>query len=120
MSESSHRNSGTLSAAERDALQAMFERLSGSYYEVLGVARDITQLRQSSDALRDREAQYRAIVSQACRSGNSATPPAGAADGDAGCASGSRALPKFRRGALSRFMMTASPQAGHCTRPRSS
>jgi tetratricopeptide (TPR) repeat protein len=40
MSESSHRNSGALSAAERDALQAMFDRLSGSYYEVLGVARD--------------------------------------------------------------------------------
>lgn len=40
MSESSHRGSGALSAAERDALQAMFDRLSGSYYEVLGVARD--------------------------------------------------------------------------------
>jgi len=40
MSESSHRSNGALSAAERDALQVMFERLSGSYYEVLGVARD--------------------------------------------------------------------------------
>ena len=40
MSESSHRSNGALSAAERDALQVMFDRLSGSYYEVLGVARD--------------------------------------------------------------------------------
>jgi Flp pilus assembly protein TadD len=40
MSESNHRGSGALSAAERDALQAMFDRLSGSYYEVLGVVRD--------------------------------------------------------------------------------
>lgn len=40
MSESNHRGGGALSAAERDALQAMFDRLSGSYYEVLGVVRD--------------------------------------------------------------------------------
>ena len=40
MSESSHRGGSALSAAERDALQAMFDRLTGSYYEVLGVARD--------------------------------------------------------------------------------
>jgi tetratricopeptide (TPR) repeat protein len=40
MSDTNHRSSGALSAAERDALQGMFDRLSGSYYEVLGVPRD--------------------------------------------------------------------------------
>ena len=40
MSDSSHRSIGALSAIERETLQAMFDRLSGSYYEVLGVVRD--------------------------------------------------------------------------------
>ena len=37
----------------------------GRVIGVLGVARDITQLRQAADTLRDQEARYRAIVSQA-------------------------------------------------------
>ena len=40
MSDSNHKGNGALSAAERDAVQTMFDRLSGSYYDVLGVARD--------------------------------------------------------------------------------
>ncbi len=40
MTDSNHRTGGALSATERDGVQATFDRLSGSYYDVLGVARD--------------------------------------------------------------------------------
>lgn len=40
MTDSNHRSGGALSATERDGVLATFDRLSGSYYDVLGVARD--------------------------------------------------------------------------------
>ncbi len=40
MTDTNHRAGGALSATERDGVLSMFDRLSGSYYDVLGVARD--------------------------------------------------------------------------------
>lgn len=40
MTDPHHRNGGALSPTERDGVQAMFDRLSGTYYDVLGVPKE--------------------------------------------------------------------------------